>query len=97
MAMTVWRIPRESKEWIGPLVININGVPTTDYELSLVAVGDRPITWVAPTLIGANRGLMVGPTTSFPVTPGPYRIWARVLGVTPEAPVIDDVGSVDVT
>ena len=75
--------PRETVEFL-PVVVRVDGtVVTADVEFSVVAAGARPVTFAAPTTIGAAIGVMVDT-----LDPGTYTVWAQVTS-TPEVPVID--------
>ena len=88
--MNIWRLPRESVEWVGPVTLDGDeGV----LERALVPSGQRPAEadWKAPTTIGTERGLLVQG-----LAVGNYRLWARVTDL-PEVPVFDDVATIIIT
>lgn len=92
----IWEIPAETKEWIGPLHQFVNDIEqTTGVKYALVPLGARPgTTFTDPLDIGGLKGLMVGPTTNFPLVAGEsYRIWGTFTTGT-EAPVLNDIGTV---
>jgi hypothetical protein len=93
---TTWTMPRESREWVGPLTVTANGVPTLTYQVSVVHGADRPTRWAAPDPLGGQLGVLVGPTATWPLAPGQYSIWVQVTSAG-EAPVLDDVGTITVT
>jgi hypothetical protein len=81
--MTAMTLPRETVEYI-PIAVTVNGVvTTTGVEFAVVADGSRPSTWSAAVVVeGATHVLVSG------LTPGQWRIWARVTAA-PETPVIE--------
>ena len=91
--ITVWNIPQLSREWIGPVTINVKvaGVltPVTNYKLALMPDGVEPITgdWLDPAMSGTERGIIAD------VAVGSYRIWAKY-DTALESVVLDDVGIV---
>jgi hypothetical protein len=93
---TTWTLPRESKEWVGPVTVTANGVPTTTFSVSLTTGTDRPAGWRAPDVQGGQLGILVGPGTSWPLPPGLYAIWVQIVS-SGEAPVLDDVGTIIIT
>lgn len=90
----VWKLPREGKEWIGPLTVTMNGVPATDYKVQLVRDGERPVPedWADPILDSGNYGIVVGPN----LIPGKYSIWVRRTTALEDVH-LDDVGVVIIT
>lgn len=85
--LTQWSVAAESKEWIGPITVTADGVPTTAWEGTLTAPGARPETWVAPTELDAGYGLLIGNGTSFTLLPSrKYTLWVRFTD-DPEVPV----------
>lgn len=81
--MTALTLPRETVEYI-PVIVTVNGVvTTTGVEFAVVIDGSRPSTWTAAVVVeGATFVLVTG------LTPGQWRIWARV-SAAPETPVIE--------
>lgn len=98
--MTTWILPRLSTEWVGPIVVSVDDVPVTGWTYTLVPVGDRPATVDdiadVPTLLDGGLGILVGPGTGHELTQGTYRIWVRYVDA-PEAPVLNDVGTIHIT
>ena len=93
--LTQWSVAAETKEWVGPITVTADGVPTTAFEVTLTAPGDRPATWVTATLLDGNRGILIGDDTDFPLTAGrKYTAWVRFTD-DPEVPVLH-VGNVRV-
>ncbi len=98
--MTTWTISRWSKEWIGDIAVAANGTPVTTWTYAVLARGQQPASAAAidgtPEVIGAERGILVGPGTDHVLSPGTYVIWIRYVA-NPEAPVINDFGVIVVT
>lgn len=87
-ALTEWSLAAETKEWVGPIVVLADDVPVTDFEVTLTGPGQRPTTWTAPTVLGAQRGLLVGADTDYELAVGvKYTLWIRYTDA-PEIPVI---------
>lgn len=90
-----WTLAAETKEFVGPITVNIDGAPTTTFEVTVTAGGGRPTTWKDRDEIGGHRGVLVGVGTPFPLRVGQkYTIWTRHTDVS-EAPV-DRVGYIRV-
>lgn len=99
MTITEWVLPRESTEWVGPIVVTKidaeTGEPVTDpVQFALLPLGTRPedSDWASPILDPdgtGELGVSVAPVESS----GFWRIWVRVEG-NPEVPVLDTVGTV---
>jgi hypothetical protein len=90
--MSDWKMPRESLEWVGPLTVSANGVPTLTYQVSLVKVHERPKTFLPPDPLAGGLGLLVGPGGTWAVEPGTYTIWVKITSAG-EAPVLDTTGN----
>ena len=76
-------LPRETVEFL-PVPITVGGVAVlTGVTFAVVAEGTRPATWVAPTTLDDEIGVMV---SGF--APGYWRVFAKVAS-SPETPVID--------
>jgi hypothetical protein len=98
---TTWKIPRESKEWVGPITVTItvNGVTTTvdpsEVKFAVLPKGRRPAPtdWAAPIAEpgGDGIGVQADPAAGY----GWFGIWAQITD-TPEIPVLepDDVGHI---
>lgn len=85
--LTQWQVAAETKEWVGPITVTADGVPTTAFEVTLTGPGERPAEWAAPTVLDGGRGLLIGDGTDFPLQPGfKYTVWIRYSD-TPEVPV----------
>lgn len=94
--MSDWTIPRESREWVGPLTVTVDGQAVTNYEVAVTDRDTRPTEWASPDVIDSRLGVLVGPGTARPLGRDSYRIWVRVTGDV-EAPVLDDVGTITIT
>jgi hypothetical protein len=91
-----WTLPRESKEWVGPITVTANGVPTTAFKVAVVAAGTRPTAYVNPDLLGGAQGVLVGPGATWPLPQGVYQVWVQVTAAT-EVPVLDSVAQLVIT
>ena len=89
--MTVWRLPALSREWVGPITVAVDDVPTTGWTYLLLPWGEKPATPedinLAPYALDGGLGILVGPGTSHVLLPGEYRVWLRYVDA-PEAPVL---------
>jgi hypothetical protein len=105
MSLRQWTLYAESKEWVGPISVTVNGQPASSFELSIIpALNGRPIgPWVSPLAAetalpdgnaGQGLGLVVGPGTDFPLSIGSHLIVARY-ATDLEAPIIE-VGIINV-
>lgn len=98
--MTTWTLPRLSVEWVGPITVQRNGVTVTGWTYTILPATDQPTTTTAigstPTTISGQLGILIGPGTTHPLTVGTYRIWIRYVD-NPEAPVLNNVGSITIT
>ncbi len=82
--------PRETTEFCS-VTVTVNGTPvTTGVTFAITAGVDRPVTWVTPTTLGGNIGVMLTGLAA-----GYYHVWAKISS-TPEQPVID-CGTIHVT
>lgn len=85
--LTTWTLPAETKEWVGPITVTADGVPVTNFEVTVTAGAGRPTTWYATEVLEGERGVLVGAGTAFPLRPGQrYTVWTRYTDV-PEVPV----------
>lgn len=85
--LTPWSVAAETREWVGPITVAIDDVPTSDFEVTLTAPGGRPTAWEEPLLLSGERGILIGDDTTFPLLPGrKYTVWVRVVD-DPEIPV----------
>ena len=81
---------RESIEF-QPVTVTVDGVAVTDGVTFCIAPpSERPTRFTPPTTLGGKIGVMVQG-----LTPGGYRIWARILS-NPEQPIIN-CGYISVT
>lgn len=87
---TQWSIPRETKEWIGPVTFTPNDATL---QLAILPEGQRPVEadWKTPDSLGGGLGLILDQPD-----PGMYYYWAR-LADSPEVPVIEAFGVITVT
>lgn len=82
-----WRLPAETKEWVGPIAVDANGEPVETFELTLTKDAARPASWRAPLKLSGGRGLLVGLGTDFPLSVGHrHTLWVRFTAM-PESPV----------
>lgn len=82
-----WRLPAETKEWVGPIVVDANGEPVSTFELTLTKDAARPALWKAPLKLSGGYGLLVGLGTDFPLAVGHrHSLWVRFTAM-PESPV----------
>jgi len=97
--VTSWRVPRLSTEWVGPITVTRNGTPVTGWKLALFPRTYQPAATSeineTPSTLDGGLGVLVGPGTSHVLTPGLYRLWVRFVD-TPEAPVLNDVGTIQI-
>lgn len=86
--LTAWSVAAETCEFVGPITVTADGAPVTNFEVTVTAPGARPIVWVAPEVLGGNRGVMVGTGTPFLLTASTkYVVWIRYAD-SPETPVM---------
>ena len=97
---TLWTLPRESEEWVGPLTVTVNGAPVTTYQVAVVKHGQRPTAWATPDNDPRTPftalGVLIGPGTANALAAGSYHIWIKVTS-SPELPVLDDAGQIIIT
>jgi hypothetical protein len=93
LTVNTWRIPRESREWVGPIAVTVtaNGAPVSDanVEFAVLPLRTHPAEadWAAPVTDpdgSGGIGVQADPVTTFEQ----LGIWCRVTD-TPEAPVLD--------
>ena len=87
---TKWKIPRETKEWIGPVTYTpADGA----LELAFLLGSARPVEadWQEPLVLDGQPGLLVDQPAK-----GTYALWARVTG-SPEVVVVEKFATVVVT
>jgi len=100
MIITTWRIPRLSREWVGPITVTADTTPVTSWTYAITPYNERPATPEdidgVPTLLDDTLGVLVGPDTDNVLTAGRYLIWVRYTSGA-EAPVLDDVGVLVIT
>lgn len=105
MTATVWSVPKESSEFVGPITLTatIDGVvvpiAAADVQFAVVPERARPadIDWVAAVAepAGTGIGVAVAPVT---LNGRRYGIWAKITD-NPYTPVLspDQVGWIDRT
>lgn len=98
--LTQWELVAETKEWVGPITVTVNGSAVTNFTVSVVEGTGRPSTFSAPDTDpdppGTAKGVIVGVGSSWPITVGKtYTIFAKYSD-SPEIPVIR-VGRIKVT
>lgn len=98
--MTTWILSRLSTEWVGPITVTADGTPVTGWTYALVPANSRPASVddiaLVPQPLDGGLGILVGPGTGHVLEQGVYRIWVRYVDA-PEAPVLNDVGSIYIT
>lgn len=78
---------QETKEFI-PLTVTADGVAVTTFDVSVCAGTDRPTVWIAASAIAAQKGVLVGVGTSWPITLNKkYTVYVRFTD-SPEIPVV---------
>lgn len=97
MSLTTWTLPRESKEWVGPVTVTVSGTPVTTFTLAILPKGTRPASgdWATPYALDGGLGLLVGPGSTLVLPVGVHRVWAKITDA-PEIPVAE-VGTVIIT
>lgn len=97
---TTWTVPRQSTEWVGPITIKNGDVEVTDWTVAVFPRHYQPVDASEisepPTSVDGLLGVLVGPASSWPLTPGTYRLWVT-FSHPPEAPVINTLGLIKVT
>jgi hypothetical protein len=98
--MTVWRLPRLSTEWVGPITVTRDGVVVTGWTLAVLPWSVEPSATAdiaeAPTSLNGGLGVLVGPGTTHVLESGEYWIWVRYVD-NPEAPVLAGIGRIIIT
>ena len=89
-----WVLPRESREWVGPIAVSNRGLLVTDFKIALIIEGSRPVVgdWVDPVPDGTDLGIIAGPNLAL----GRYSIWVSY-DTALEDVVLDGVGYVVIT
>jgi len=88
--MEQWNLVAETREWVGPLTVTINGTVVSNFVVAITEGAARPTTWVTPDVDpdppGTAHGVLVGVDTPFPLTAGKkYTLWTRFTD-NPEQP-----------
>lgn len=61
MKVTVWDLPSDTVEWVGPFTVTFNGAPIDDaFQLGLVPCPTGVAQWFAPDVESAGKGFWVG-------------------------------------
>lgn len=85
--LTQWSVAAETREWVGPITVTADGVPTTAFDVTLTAPGARPSLWVAADELDGDKGILIGADTDFELIAGrKYTVWIRFTD-DPEIPV----------
>jgi hypothetical protein len=86
--LVTWTLPAESKEFIGPITVKVNNVAVGSFDVAFTdGPTARPTTWASADVIGADKGILVGPGTSHTLIVGhKYTVWVRFTD-DPEIPV----------
>lgn len=100
MNLTQWELVAETKEWVGPITVTVNGTPVTNFSVCLAESGKRPTTFATadldPDPPNSAAGILVGVGSAWPIVAGKlYTIFAKFTD-SPEIPVIR-VGKIKVT
>jgi hypothetical protein len=89
--LTQWELVAETKEWVGPLTLTVNGTPVTNFTVAVCEGSARPTTFTATDADpdgGAGVGVLVGVGSSWPLVVGKiYTIFGKYTD-NPEIPVI---------
>lgn len=98
--LNTWTLVAETKEWVGPITVTVDGSPVSSFEVAFTLSSARPTAWLTPDADpdppGTALGILVGTGTSHTLTVGKkYTVWTRFTD-TPEAPV-NRAGYVKVT
>lgn len=91
MADIFWRIPLESKEFVGPITPTNGGVPVDTWQVAVVELGTRPTVWADPDVDNAEKGVRVGPGTSYELQIGTYSVWVKLTIDVDDEPVVENV------
>jgi hypothetical protein len=95
----LWKLPRLSTEWVGPITVTDDGVPVTGWKVAIFTNGYQPELASeiseSPTTVDGGLGVLIGPGTSHVLAPGFYRVWIRYVA-SPEAPVINNVATIQI-
>jgi hypothetical protein len=98
--LTQWELVAETKEWVGPITLTVNGGAVTNFTLAVCEGTARPTTFTTPDVDpdppNTDRGVIVGVGSLWPLTLGKtYTIFAKYSD-SPEIPVVR-VGRIKVT
>jgi hypothetical protein len=87
--LTAWSLVAETKEYVGPLTMSLDGVPIGTFEVQLTLSDERPdvSAWVSPVFVDGAWRVLVGAGTDFLLEAGSkYTVWLRTTD-SPEVPV----------
>jgi len=85
--LTQWTLAAETKEWVGPITVTVDGDPVDAFEVAVTVGSGRPSVWTSPTVIDDASGVLVGVGTAVALAPfKTYTVWVRYTD-TPEVPV----------
>lgn len=87
--LLTWSLVAETKEYVGPLSMTLDGAPVASFEVQLTRSDLRPSgsAWVSPVSVDGALRVLVGAGTSFPLVAGAkYIVWLRTTD-SPEVPV----------
>lgn len=84
-----WAIPRETRELVGPIVVEVDGVVVEEFEVALIKDRTRPLEsdWADTSDVEGEHYLLVGVGTPRVLEPGIWAMWARYTA-NPERPVV---------
>lgn len=89
--LTMWTLVGETKEWVGPIAVAVNGTPVSNFEVAFCEGTTRPTAWAAADANpdnAAEKGILVGAGTTYTLTVGrKYTIFVRFTD-NPEIPVM---------
>ncbi len=84
---TTWTLVQETYEFVGPIIVLADGVPTTAFQVCVTNPGVRPDNWQAPTILDTGAGVLVGVGSPFPLLLGnKATVWIQFTDA-PEIPV----------
>lgn len=95
---STWALPYESKEWVGPVTVLIDGEPTAvGWKIAVIREGRRPTGFVDPEADPTDPtqlGIRVGPGTSIGVLARGRYLVAVQIGTAAdfEEPVVAEAG-----
>lgn len=85
--LLTWSLAAETKEFVGPITVTVDGVPVVAFDVAVTIGSARPTTWVSADVVGSDRGVLVGTGTAHLLAVGKkYTVWVRFTDA-PEIPV----------